>query len=338
MDLDFLSNFSFLLVGTGGAVAVLAGALALGIRHGMDWDHIAAITDITSATAAQPLAQVEAHEHAPGVLFARAGAWEFEHGLAGGGGGGSGYARVSTPSPPRGPPLVERVVARWRRIQGPLFPGTMYALGHGSMVVVLGLVAILFSEFLPTWIDPIMERVVGVTLLLLAAYLFFQVYRYFRGGEFRLRSRWMLVFAAVGRGWRWARDRATGRVHQHAHQHIEDRPYGAATAYGIGLIHGVGAETGTQVLIIGAAVGAGSKGMSVATLMAFVVGLLISNTIVTIASSAGFVSAQRRQVVYVAVGLVAAVFSLVVGLVFLSQSADILPNLDPYVRWVGGPA
>ena len=35
----------------GGAVAVLGGAFALGLRHGIDWDHIAAISDITSTTA-----------------------------------------------------------------------------------------------------------------------------------------------------------------------------------------------------------------------------------------------------------------------------------------------
>ncbi|MEO6397351.1 MAG: hypothetical protein ABIP13_02670 [Tepidiformaceae bacterium] len=57
----------------------------------------------------------------------------------------------------------------------------------------------------------------------------------------------------------------------------------------------------------------------------------------TIMTTTGFMSAHRRQVVYVVVGLVAAVFSLVVGLLFLAQSADSLPNLDPYLRWIGRP-
>ncbi len=34
------------------AAELLGTALVLGIRHGIDWDHIAAITDITSTTAA----------------------------------------------------------------------------------------------------------------------------------------------------------------------------------------------------------------------------------------------------------------------------------------------
>jgi high-affinity nickel permease len=31
-------------------IGVLATGLLLGVRHGIDWDHIAAITDITSST------------------------------------------------------------------------------------------------------------------------------------------------------------------------------------------------------------------------------------------------------------------------------------------------
>ena len=43
------------------AVGILVTGLILGIRHGIDWDHIAAITDITSTTAAAGIAEA-AHE------------------------------------------------------------------------------------------------------------------------------------------------------------------------------------------------------------------------------------------------------------------------------------
>src|SRR5512138_2313182 len=36
----------------GAGLGLLLTALTLGIRHGIDWDHIAAISDITSTTAA----------------------------------------------------------------------------------------------------------------------------------------------------------------------------------------------------------------------------------------------------------------------------------------------
>ena len=40
-----------LSMGVGGLIGVIGAAFALGIRHGIDWDHIAAITDITSTAA-----------------------------------------------------------------------------------------------------------------------------------------------------------------------------------------------------------------------------------------------------------------------------------------------
>ena len=44
-------SISLLSIGIGGSIGVLGAAMALGIRHGIDWDHIAAITDITSTAA-----------------------------------------------------------------------------------------------------------------------------------------------------------------------------------------------------------------------------------------------------------------------------------------------
>ena len=53
--------------GIGGTAAIVGGALALGIRHGIDWDHIAAITDITS-TSSTPVEPVDRRLTAePGV-------------------------------------------------------------------------------------------------------------------------------------------------------------------------------------------------------------------------------------------------------------------------------
>jgi len=322
----------FLLGGGATTIGVLGGALALGIRHGMDWDHIAAITDITSSTAVTgPVVgerRLEAAEHPREAHMLAA--------VAVGASGATSQYYAPAPMPSGGEPgRVSRFVETQRR---PLLLGTVYALGHGTMVVFLGLLAILFSEILPGWLDPIMERVVGATLVFLGLYLVFSLYRYFRhGGEFRIRSRWMLLFGGVRRLWRRAK---AGIVpgHDHPHPHPgEDPQYGVATSYGIGLIHGIGAETGTQVLIIATAVGAASTGMSVASLFVFVFGLLLSNSLITVLTAAGFVSASRRQLIYVVFGGVAAVFSLGLGILYLANSGGVLPDLDPYFRWIGGP-
>src|SRR6185312_11857522 len=40
-----------------GAIGLIATALALGFRHGFDWDHLAAITDVTSTTTTAEAAE-----------------------------------------------------------------------------------------------------------------------------------------------------------------------------------------------------------------------------------------------------------------------------------------
>ena len=330
----------------GGLAGVLGAALALGIRHGIDWDHIAAITDITSTAASiddtergwlvrEPALMLTDESHH--TLASAGGARTLQAAVAVGASGAHSHSIGELAHRHNGHssgyrPAIETFVRKQRPA---LVLGSMYALGHGSIVVVLGLLALLARQFLPAWIDPIMERIVGVTLIVLAAYLFYSVFQYFRGGkEFRLRSRWMLVFAGMRNAVDAVRTRVSGRPHEHVH---EAQQYGMKTAYAVGLVHGIGAETGTQVLVIATAVGAGSRATGVAALGAFVVGLLISNSIVTVISTAGFVSSQRRQWIYVAAGLFAAIFSLFVGLFFLFRQANVLPGLDAYFRWIGGP-
>jgi high-affinity nickel-transport protein len=331
------------VAGIGGGVGVFAAALALGIRHGIDWDHIAAITDITSASAAVDDEDESWLLGEPGVMLtdeshhsvhshtheAADHSHEQPHVIAA---GTAGVATATLARPATGIRVLTSALPASQKEA--IWLGSLYAIGHGIVVIILGIIAILAAEFLPSWIDPIMEKIVGLTLIFLAAYLFYSVYRYYRGGgQFVLRSRWMLIFAGVRNAWHWIRS----RVGHHEHTHIEPRSYTSRTAFGIGLIHGVGAETGTQALIIATAVGATSKSVAVAALLFFVVGLLISNTVVTMTSTLGFVSARRRQTIYVMAGIVAAVFSLVLGVVFLTESTGILPQLDPYFRWIGGP-
>lgn len=342
-----------------GGIAVIGGAFALGLRHGIDWDHIAAITDITSSVATPDDADAVL-THEPGLQLTD----ERHHRLADAhtdapsNRHGSGAVAVAVAAPAQlltrpaaaalasasalpGAPVhagMLRVAAPagfLRRRREPLLLGTLYALGHGLVVTVLGVIALLAAGILPAWVDGVMTRIVGVTLLFLAGYLYYSIYRYFRGGgAFRLRSRWMLVFAGVRRGHRWLR----AKLHGHEHYSLAPvQQYGARAAFSIGLIHGIGAETGTQALVIATAVGAGSNAAAVAALVAFVLGLLVSNSVVTVASATGFVSASRRQWLYIAAGALAATFSLVLGVLFLLARDGVLPDLGVLVRWIGGP-
>ena len=241
------------LIGTG---------LGLGLRHGMDWDHIAAITDVTGT---QP----------------------------------------------------QRAKA--------LRLGTLYALGHASIVVALGATALWAGSTLPDSMDAVMEIIVGLTLISLGLWLSYTLWR--DGANYRLRSRWMLLFDALRRAGRWLEGKITGRVHVHPHVPETRSAYGAGTAYGIGMIHGVGAETGSQVLLFAAAAGATSNISGSLLLLAFVVGLLISNSLITVGSVLGFSGSRTHRVAYVGLGVVTAAFSLVVGTLFLLSRGSLLPSI-----------
>lgn len=310
-----------------GALGLLSTALVLGIRHGFDWDHLAAITDVTSTTATADVAELD-HEATHGRVH------DHRHGHGGTDELQVHYATAEPMNPfdaargvasaaPDGTPAPRATAGEERRA---LLLGSLYALGHASVVVVLGLLALSFGAVLPGWVDPIMARVVGVTLLFLGIWVFVSLYQYARHGmPFRLRSRWMLIFDSVRYAWR----RFQARLHGHEHvDPIEMSSYGPRTAFGVGMIHGVGAETGTQVLLIAAIGGASSSGLGIPMLAAFVIGLLISNSIVVVITATGFIATRARERLYLAIGLVAGTFSLVVGAIFLFGFQGGLPELD----------
>ncbi len=246
-------SIELVLIGTG---------LGLGLRHGVDFDHIAAIADVTGT------------------------------------------------QPHRGKAIIL---------------GTLYALGHASVVAVLGIAAILFGSTLPESTDAAMELIVGVTLVALGVWRFYSLWNH--GADYQLRSRWMLVFAFARRGYQWADAKLTGHVHTHPHE-PQDRPaYGRRVAYGIGMIHGVGAETGSQVLLLAAAAGATSNGSGSVLLIAFTIGLVLSNSMITVGSVLGFWGSRSNRIARIAIGVVAATFSLGVGLLFLLARSSVLPSI-----------
>ena len=300
-----------------GAIGLIATALALGIRHGFDWDHLAAITDVTSTTATAEHAEQHheaEHAQAPRHDHAHGGTAEV-----------IAHDHETNVERPHAAP-APRVVDEQKRA---LLLGTLYALGHAAVVAGLGLLALLFGAILPDWVDTVMGPVVGATLVFLGVWVFVSLYQYARHGHaFRLRSRWMLVFDSARYGWR----RFQARLHGHEHvDPMEMSSYGVRTAFGVGMIHGVGAETGTQVLLIAAIGGAQSQGLGIPMMLAFILGLLISNSIVVLITATGFIASRIRQRLYVAIGVVAGTFSLVIGVVFLFGLDAQLPSLEAWL-------
>ncbi len=291
-------------------IAVLLAMVALGFRHGFDWDHIAAITDITSTTSAS---------HADvGVPFGSplSGGAHGEHVVD--------HEHSHANAPVAHALRESRFTHEQRHALG---LATLYALGHAAMVVVLGVAALLFAAILPDWLDPILERFVGLTLVLLGVWVLFSVTQYLRGkGDFRLRSRWMLLFDFARYGW----GALQARVHGHQHRpSLHATQYGPKTAFGVGVIHGIGAETGTQALLLAGVAGASTDASrGVLILIAFTIGLLISNSLVAFVTATGFIGAQRLRTIYVVFGLVAGALSLYIGLLFVLGLGAALPDLQ----------
>lgn len=307
-----------------GALGLLLTALVLGLRHGLDWDHLAAIADITSTSGAAQSAEIEHQDE-----HSRA-AHDHDHGH---GGAAEVLTHGSAPDDHRPhepvPPAARRRFFELER--QPVILGTLYALGHGAMVALLGGIALLFGALLPDWVDPLMGRVVGLTLLVLGVWVFVSLFHYVRHGtEFRLRSRWMLVFDGLRYGWR----RFQAWLHGHEHvEPLEMSSYGPRTSFGVGMIHGIGAETGTQVLLIAGIGSAAAQGLGIPMMLAFIVGLLVTNSLIVVVTASGFLASQARRHIYVAIGAVAGAFSLIVGATFLLGIENVLPSLDLF----GGP-
>lgn len=122
-----------------------------------------------------------------------------------------------------------------------------------------------------------------------------------------------------------------GRPGHHHHKHPEpDDPfidYQRGTAFLVGMLHGIGAETPTQILIFAAAAGAGGKPAGVAVLVAFLVGLMSSNSVITVGSAFGFLRASKNFALYATVAVITGVFSLVLGVLFVLGKDTLLPAL-----------
>lgn len=278
---------TWMIAATGLGVGLIVSSLLLGLRHGVDWDHIAAITDIAATQE----------------------------------------------SPRRGFRL-----------------GLLYAFGHGVVVLVIGTVVIVAGRSLPDSVDAVFGRVVGWTLILLGVYLLYSlaVHR----GDFRMQSRWMLIIAGVRRAVGWFR-RAPEVEHEHEHvatdiHHADDDhrhppgapthshrhshgpaaafdDYGTSVSFGVGMLHGIGAETPTQVVTFLAASRAGGTGAGIAVLVVFLVGLFVANGVISWMFSYGFTASGRRQRVQLALGVVTATASLIVGVLFALGQDAVLP-------------
>lgn len=127
--------------------------------------------------------------------------------------------------------------------------------------------------------------------------------------------------------------RTRRHIHRHRHRHVAAMPgdpfteYGSVTAFAVGMIHGIGAETPTQILLFLVAVEAGGRVAGAFLLVAFLIGLLASNSLVALGATMGFLRAERNFFVYAAVAALAGALSLVLGALYLLGQGSLVPAL-----------
>jgi hypothetical protein len=276
-------------VSSGSLRLALLSAGVLGFRHGLDYDHIAAISDISSVQA---------------------------------------------------------------RAGDAMRYGLLYVTGHATTVAVLGAAAVAFRLSLPAASDRWAERLVGITLLILGLYVL---------GTFFLPSshphahpRTRITLLLNGFLWvYWRLSRIFGGTRVEAPQIFKDG-YGTTSSFLVGVIHGLGAETPTQLLLFLLAANLGGTWAGLLGLLVFIVGLVVMNTLMcglvaglfsldklrgwmgtrvsgaspnavsrALTSVLTFVSAHALR----GLTLLTSAYSIVVGTIFLLGAADKLPSL-----------
>lgn len=256
------------------ALLLMTSSFLLGLRHGVDWDHLAAIFDIVTSS------------------------------------GCVGKSRGEC-----------------------LLASLMYALGHGLVVIAIGVFAICFSAVLPGWVDPVMEKLVGLTLVVLSIWVLGLGAWQFLGKSVQHEalpmSRGAILLGGLNRGYQYlelwfANQRNFLKIPE---PFLQAAGYSSATAFSVGLIHGIGAETGSQILLL-TAVASASQAAGMLMLTSFVSGIISCNVLFALASTLGLTSVGKLKPALVTVSILTGVFSFAVGLSFLLGQGEQLPDLQ----------
>lgn len=252
-----------LLAGDWKIDAALGSCLILGLRHGFDYDHLAAISDITA---------------------------------------------------------VQR---NWKSGLG---LGVTYALGHAFMVAVLGIAVLELHMGLPEGLDHWTERLIGLTLILLGIGVVAGILRRETHQHQHNRIQSRLALAINGMLWGTWRVRRMWNPELPAPQRFQWL-YTGKSVFLIGMLHGIGAETPSQLALFFLAKSLGGTVNGLMGLAAFCGGLIVMNGLMTASLGGAFKSGTFHPRFYHAIAWTGAAYSFVIGVIFLFGISDRLPQL-----------
>ncbi|HEU5457498.1 MAG TPA: hypothetical protein VFU68_02650 [Terracidiphilus sp.] len=243
--------------------AALGSCLVLGLRHGFDYDHLAAISDITA------------------------------------------------------------VQKSW--LSG-LRLGITYALGHAFTVVALGIAVLQLHMGLPQGLDNITERLIGLTLILLGLGVAAGILRRGVHGHTHARIESRLAIAINGvrwLAWRARRLRNPALPQPDPFQWM----YTGKSVFFVGVLHGIGAETPSQLALFFLTANLGGTSRGMLGLAAFALGLVAMNALMTASLGGAFRAGAGHPRVFRAIAWTGALYSLTIGVIFLFGVSARLPQL-----------
>jgi len=239
---------------------VFLTSMFLGFRHGFDYDHMIAITDVASTQTKKKRA---------------------------------------------------------------VFLTLSYSLGHALAVISIGISIILLGISMPEMLDEFMGKAVGTTLVILGIYI---VYHLVKKGqkEFRAATRFTIIANGILYVYAKLGSKLLGRTIQQ--RRVFENGYGHHSSFVVGIIHGISAESPTQIAIFAMSLGFGII-LGATALVVFVSGIMISNLIFGIMISTGFVHSLKSYNIYKYASIVSAATSLFVGSLMITGFDSVLQEI-----------
>ena len=240
-------------------ITLLSASLLLGFRHGLDIDHIAAISTLNSRK----------HSREEGLKLS-----------------------------------------------------FFYVIGHALVVFILGVAVITFGLALPQSLEILFTKCVGVTLVILGIFVFRDLARF--RDDFMIRSRVTLLASSVAGSieklsFRKGKDglyedSRTGFPDRFAHSNHKSEGRGAVI---IGMVHGVGVESPTQIALLATSSSLGGTSTGIMALFAWIFGLMSANALFAVGASYGMLQAGRSKKIYTSFGVCFALLSVGMGLCYM---------------------